>query len=168
MIYNGGMVLGMTWSEEREFISKTNRHKLLQHRSKHYHYLVDRIAMVCSELEELIDVIKINSKEHAVKTLKGRLIGFLLIRYLAYFLNPQQYSYRGDLIFHASYFLIQQHLFAVVGKLKHLGHIPKDRYFKFRIKTDDLYKLSVLFYDVLEDVIQKKILPHYLRLNQHK
>jgi len=41
--------------------------------------------------------------------------------------------------------------------LKYLGYIPKDKYFKFRIKTDELYKLSQLFYDEMESVVTEKL-----------
>ena len=163
---NGGLVIGMSWHEERAFISRKNRHLLLQHRAKKYHYLVDWLIPHCSELQELLDVIRLNGSEHGVKGVKGRIIGFMMIRYIDYFLYPQRYAHKGDLIFYANYFLIQQHLFAVVGKLKHLGQIPKDKYFKFRVKTDTLYKLSQLFYDELQEVVTKKLVPHYKKLHK--
>ena len=164
MIYNGGNVTGLDWSSERNFLTRHQRHLLLQHRSKKYHHLVDRLILHCNELQELFNIIRANSGSHAVKTLRGRIVGMMMIRYLDYFLYPQRYNYQGELIFYANYVFIQQHLFTVVGKLKHLGHIDKSRYFKFRIKTESLYKLSNLFYEALQAIVQKEMLSHYKRL----
>lgn len=164
-IINGGEVKGMCWKSEREFISKKHRHLLLQHRAKNFTYLVDRIAMVCPELQELLLLIKNNITIKGYKDLRGRIVGFMLIRYTDFVLHPQQYSHKGDLIFLANWFLIQQHLFRVVGKLKHLAFIPKEKYYKFKIKKTKLYELSKLYAEKMLPITQEKLVPHYKKLN---
>ncbi len=42
--------------------------------------------------------------------------------------------------------------------------MPKDKYFRFKIKNDKLYKLSALFYDEMQGVVIEKIVPHYKKL----
>ena len=69
-----------------------------------------------------------------------------------------------DLIFFTNYFLIQKYLFRIVGVLKHNYNMPKDKYFRFKIKNDKLYKLSALFYDEMQGVVIEKIVPHYKKL----
>ena len=164
MIHNDKKILGLDWDSERKLTSKHNRHLLLQHRAKKYHYLVDRLMLHCCELQELFNIIRANSGSHAVKTLRGRIVGLMMIRYLDYFLYPQRYNYQGEMILYVNYIFIQQHLFGVVGKLKHLKHIDKNKYFKFRIKTEPLYKLSNYFYDELQSMVQNELVPHYERL----
>jgi len=160
---NGGQVLGMTLKDEYEFISRKDRHKLLQHRSKHYHHLIDRMAMVNPDLREVLSYVRDNVSKKWYSTIKGSLIGLMMIRYMHYFLYPQQYAYRGDLILFANYFLLQQYLFRIVGVLIHEYNLP-NRYYGFKIKKDKLYKLSELFYDEMEDVVTEKLVPQYKKL----
>lgn len=162
---NGGLVLGMTLKEEYAFVSRKNRHLLLKNRSKNYHYLIDRFVMVCPELNELLSYVRDTISKKWYSTIKGSLVGLMLVRYMHYYMYPQQYAHRGDLIFFANYFLLQQYLFRIVGVLKHNYNMPKDKYFRFRVKKDKLYKLSELFYDEMHGVVTEKLVPHYKKLH---
>jgi len=155
---------GLTLKDEYEFISRKNRHLLLKNRSKHYHYLIDKMVLVNPDLQELLNYVRTIS-EKWYSTIKGSLVGLMLVRYTHYFLYPQQYAHRGDLILFINYFLLQQYLFRIVGVLKHNYHMPKDKYFKFKIKKDKLYKLSELFLDEMSDVVISKLVPHYQKLH---
>lgn len=160
---NGGQVLGMTLKDEYAFISRRNRHLLLENRSKHYHYLIDRMVMVCPDLRELLSYVRDNISTKWYSTIRGSLVGLMLIRYTHYFLYPQQYSHRGDLILFANYFLLQQYLFRIAGVLVNEYNFP-NKYYGFKIKKDKLYKLSELFYDELQSVVTEKLVPHYKKL----
>ncbi len=103
-VINGGLVIPIPFSEERRTYPKYERYLLVQHRSRQFYYLVDRLSMICPDLDELLRHFKEIGNERLVKYVKGRVIGLLLVRYLYFLLYSQRYSHRGALIFYANYF----------------------------------------------------------------
>ena len=86
--HNGNLVSGMPWKSEREFVGdQYTRIRLLQHTSKHYHYTIDRLAAVCPDLADLLNHFKSIGNNRVVEYIKGRIVGMVLIRYLAFFLH---------------------------------------------------------------------------------
>ncbi|CAI6151285.1 MAG: hypothetical protein SPLUMA2_SPLUMAMAG2_00113 [uncultured Sulfurimonas sp.] len=162
MVYNGGLVVGMTTTEDRKTYPQEIRHKLLNHRAKNYHYLVDRLMIVNSDLREVLEYVRSNVSENWYKTIKGRIVGLMLVRCMDYELYPAKSSHRGDLIFYANYAIIQSYLFRLV-KVLILHYDFPHRYYAFKVPSDELYKQSVLWFDSMyEDSI--KMVKHYKRL----
>ncbi len=166
-IINGREVIGMTWADEREFIDEKNRHLLLQHRTKYFYHLVDRLRMVNPDLDTLLCYVKDNVSVNMYKTIRGRIIGLMLIRYTNFLLHPQWYAHKGDLIFFANYFHIQQYLQRMV-KVLICNYDYPDRYYGFKIKKHKLLKMSELFAQGMLPTVEKKMLPHYKKLMDRK
>ncbi len=162
---NGGEVASVSSLDEYEFISRKNRHLLVQHRSKKFSYLADRMVMVNSDLRDLLSYVRDEVSENWYKTIKGRIIGMLLIRYVIFSLYPQQYGHRGELILYANYSIIKNYLQRIV-KVLICNYDYPDKYYRFKIEKNDLYQLSQLFYDRMEPTVTKVMVPHYKRLTE--
>ena len=156
MIHNGGEVFGMTTTEDRKSYPKEIRHKLLQHRSKHFHFLVDRLTIINSDLREVLRYVRDNVSERWYKSIKGRISGLMLIRYMEYLMYPQQYAYRGDLIFYANYSIVKSYL-QRLAKVLILNYELPNRYYGFKVPTEDLYRQSILWTDEMLPTAEKMV-----------
>ena len=167
-VINGNLVTPILGAEEREFVGdQYTRIRLLQHTSKHYHYTIDRLLMVCPDLASLLSHFKEIGNERLVKYVKGRIVGMVLIRFTMYFFAPQQYAHRFDLMFFAQWTAIRNWLQRMV-KTAILAYGFPNKYYNFEIKKANLLKMSHYFARELGDVAEKKMLPHYKRLIEKK
>lgn len=166
-VINGREVTGFCFKSEKQLVDKRVRHLLLQHRSKHYHYLVDRLVSVCPDLLHLFDELERVGYRKTLVDIKGRLVGYMMIRYMEYFLNPQQYAFKGDLILHANYVMLVKYLTGKVGRLKHEGIIPQ-YYYTFKILTPKLYQMSKLWANDMMPLVKDKMIPHYHKLAENE
>ena len=164
-VINGGEVVGMSTAQERDFIPKGRlRHLLVQHRIGKFRYLVDRFATVNSDLSELLRYVEDKVSKNWAKTIRGRIVGVLLIRFTDFALHPQRYGDgRGDLIFFANYFWVQQYLQRIAKLLIEVYGFP-DRYYGFKVKKNKLYDMSKLWARDMLPIVESKMVPHYKRL----
>ena len=161
---NGNLVVGFDTRQANELFNynRYHRHLVTQHRTKEFWFIFDRMRMMNPELDEMIRYVEGISVKFA-KSIRGRVVNMLLIMYMAFLLNPQQYAYRGDLILYANYRHIQ-HYFKRMVKILILHYGYPDKFYRFEIKKDKLYKLSQLFADSVHETVEKKMVPHYKRV----
>ena len=164
-VINGRLVMGLNTTTVNKMFGydRYKRHLLLQHRSKHYVHLVDKLERINPEFRELLEFIRDNVSVSWYKAVRGRVTGFILIMYLDYHLFPQQYSHRGDLIYYANAFYIQQYLQRIAKLLRISYNYPSKNY-QFKIQKHKLLKFSEYCYDETQEIVTRKMIPHYQRL----
>ena len=162
-VINGGEVLGITFSMERDIASSYHRYLLVQHRSRRFYYLMDRLRMVCPDLDVLLSHFEDIGNDRLVKYVKGRITRAMLIRYMEFFLHPQQYGHKGDLIFFSNWIIMVGFLQRLTAVAIHNYNLP-DRLYTFTIPTDKLHKHSKLWAKDMLPIVQDKMIPHYYKL----
>jgi len=141
------------------------RHLLLQHRTKKYSHLSDKLVDACPELNEVLTHVRDNVSENWYKTIRGRIIGLLLIRCMVYQMSPKCYP-RGDLLLYSNWSIVKSY---IQRTIKILILTPEyalpNKYYKLQIPQQKLYELSQLFYDEFyEDSV--KMMHHYEKLQK--
>jgi len=166
---NGGLVQAFDTREENALIGYDRyfRVRLVQHHTKKFYHLFDAMVRYCPELQELTEWLH-KHHERLYKYIRGRIIGLMLIRYLAYLLQPQAYAHRGDLIFFANYKHLQQFLFRMVKMLRMNYNLeaPFDRCWSFKIQQKNLYKLSQMWAEDMLPLVEEKLVPKYKKLKR--
>ncbi len=150
-------------AEEYELIPRKISKLLTQHRTKPYLHLLDRMIMVNPDLKEMLEFVKSKVSENWYKTIRGSILGLFMRRYMLCLMNPQQHAHRMDLILFANYSIIKNYLQRTV-KVLISEYGLKNRYYRFKIKTNELYKLSELWSEELFEVCSNKMIPHYKKL----
>ena len=163
-VINGGLVNSFSMRDEYELLPDRDKHRnLIKHRTKKYQYLVDRMLMMNPELSRLMKFIGDRVSKNWVKTIRGRLISLMLVRYMAYNMNPQWSAYRHDLILFGNYSILQNYLHRIVKVLILNYNLPSKLY-KLTISKKNLQLLSQLWAnDMYDDSV--KMLKHYYKLN---
>ena len=162
-INNGGEVIGMTYHDERQFLSRYNRFILTHHHTKRFYHLFDAMLRVNPELREMVVFVRKNVSENWWKNIRGRVINDLMVRYLYYSLHPQQYAFKGYLVLYANYFYIQQYLQRIVRVLIE-NYNYESKFYNFAIKTESLLRLSNLWGDEMIPFAKDKLVSDYNRL----
>jgi len=164
---NGGLVISIPMSQEYELLP--DRYKsslLLKHRTKKFQYLADRMIMVNPQLKELLSYVRDKVSVRWYKTIRGRILGLVMVRYMVYHMNPQHYSHRLDLVLFANYSIIQNYLQRIVKVLiKNYG--LEDKYYGLKIQKQKLYELSKLWANDMFDT-SLKMVEHYHKLHPKK
>jgi len=142
-------------------ITQDNAKLLFQHHSKDYYYLVDRIVMVSPEWKVVFDAIGGVSKRW-LKSVKGRIVGIMLRRYMMYLDNPQWYGNYGDYFFASTYSIIKSYLQRVIKVLIN-NYGLHNKYYKLQIPKHKLIKLSELFYTGMIPLCER-LLPRYRKM----
>ena len=159
-----GEVIGMTYADERQFLSRYERFLLIQHHRKKFYYLFDAMVRVNPDLQKMLDFARRNVSERWAKNIRGRVIGDMLIRYLYFSLHPQQFAFKGFLVLYANYFYIQQYLQRLACVfVNEYGF--EDKHHNFTIKKNNLLKLSKMWAKDMLPYVEEKIVPAYHKRN---
>ncbi len=142
-------------------ISQDNAKLLFQHHSKDYYYLVDRMVMVSPELKVVMDSVGGVSKRW-LKSVKGRIVGMMLRRYMMYLDNGNWYGNHGNYFFSANYSIIKSYLQRVIKVLIN-NYGLHNKYYKLQIPKSKLIKLSELFYTGMIPLCER-LLPRYRKM----
>ena len=142
-------------AEMRIYIDKYKSKLMFQHHTKNYYHLVDKLAMLNSEIRDILDAVK-RVSTHWYKVVKGSLINIMLRRYMVYVMNPQHYGYYGDYIFAANYCQLKMYL-QKIAKVLICNYNFEDKYYKVQINKMKLFKLSELW--------ANNMIPLCMRLN---
>ncbi len=173
---NGGLQVGISLAGEQDYFpSKYHRYLLVQKDVKSLYYLMDGLLTVCDHLDELLRHLNRTGGERLAKTVVGRIMRAMAIRYTIFSLYPQQFGYRGDLIFLSNWCVMQEYLQRVT-KVAIINYGYSDhQFYNYKIPKAKLYKLSQRWYDAMMPVVQSKIIPHHhdllngvKRINQYK
>ena len=157
---NGGEVIGMTYADERQFLSRYERFLLTHHHTRHFYHLFDAMVRVNPNLQKMLDFIHKNISERWAKNIRGRVINDLMVRYLYFSLHPQQFAFKGFLVLYANYFYIQQYLQRLACVLVN-EYGFEDKHHNFTIKKNNLLKLSKLWANEMLPYVEDKIVPKY-------
>ena len=100
-VKNGGLVVPVLLSEEKQYFSKYTRHLLVNNKRADVDHYVDRIVLVCPDFAFLLEHFRGLGMDRVVTYIRGRVRNIILLRYMLYLENPQHFSHRPDLIFSA-------------------------------------------------------------------
>ena len=159
VIHNGRIVVPIALSAEQDYFTKYERFLLVQNRIGKFHYLVDRIMLVCPDLTAILNHFREIGNERVVKYLKGRIVGILLIRYMLYLENPQHQGHRMDLVLNANWIVIVGMLRGWAGMAIKCYGLP-NKFYSFKIKAPALNRLSLHFVDEFYEVAKKMVVHH--------
>lgn len=161
---NGGQVISIPMAHEYELLPDRYKHSLLvKHRIKKFQYLVDRMIMVNPQLDELLSYVRDKVSVNWYKTIKGRIISLMMVRYMMFQMNSQWYANKMDLLLFANYSIIKNYLQRIIKVLiKNYG--LEDKYYKLYIKPKNLHNLSKLWAKDMYDT-SLKMVEHYHKLH---
>jgi len=164
LIINGGDIMAISKAREYQLLpDKRINRNLIKHRTKQFQHLVDRLLLVCDEMRGVLSYVNSEVSENWYKTIRGTILGMLLVRCMIYQMNPVHYKYRGDLIFYANYSIIKNYLQRII-KVLICNYGLEDKYYKLFVPKQKLYQLSELFYDSMYDDSLKMVI-HYHKLH---
>jgi len=143
----GYTLVSISTAEMNESITRYQSKLLFQHHTKNFYYLVDRLALVNSEIRTVLNAVK-EVSDHWHKVVMGSLINMMLRRYMIFVLYPQQHGYYGDYFFASNYSQIKAYLQRTVGVLIH-NYGFEDKYYALRLPRNELIKASKLWGDAM-------------------
>ncbi len=164
---NGGLVYPITFSMESDYVEKYHRYLLVQHRSRQFYYLMDRLLLICPDLQALFDHFRAIGNERMIKYVKGRITRAMLIRYMIFLMYPQQFAHRGDLLFYANWVVLQGFLQRFTRVSIECYGLP-NKFYGFKLDKHKLFKTSGQWYDAMEPVARLKMIPHFHRLMERE
>ncbi len=159
----GYTLFSISTAEMSEYISRYESKLLFQHHTKKFYYLVDRLALLNSEIRSVLNAVK-EVSEHWYKVVMGSLINMMLRRYMVFVLYPQQHGYYGDYFFAANYSQLKAYLQRVIGVLIH-NYGFEDKYYALWIPRQELIKSSKLWGDAMIPFCET-LIPKFKRITR--
>ena len=147
---NGNLVISISVHQMNEDLkyNRTYSKYLTETRTPKFVHLAERLISLSPELTELFAFIK-GISLNWYKTLRGRIIGDYLRRYMIFQMHSAAYSHRADLLLYANYSIIKSFLQRIV-KVLIKNYNFTDKYYSLKIPPKKLYALSQVFADEME------------------
>ena len=164
---NGGLVTSVPMSYEYELLpDRAMSSNLMKNVTRNFYHLFDRMVMVNPDLKEIMDFVRDKVSVNWYRTLRGRVINLMLVRFMVFQMYPQRYNHQSDLILYANYSIIKHYIQRTVKVLIKCYGLP-DRYYKLKIPKEKLYTLSKLWANDMFDT-SVKMVTHYHKLMAKK